>query len=132
MLQSQQTLKDKFAQIVPKRHVEFLSRLKLSYWYKDLFFVHAGVDPARRLADQLEQDLLWIRSEFLNYQNDFGATIVHGHTPSDVVEYHSNRVNIDTGAAYGRKLSAVVFEGDEIFELTPNGRAKINPITGAG
>jgi hypothetical protein len=33
------------------------------------------------LAEQREDDLLWIREEFLQRQQYFGKFLVHGHTP---------------------------------------------------
>jgi hypothetical protein len=37
-------------------------------------------------AKQTEQDLLWIRDEFLLHEEDFDKIIVHGHTPSEEPE----------------------------------------------
>jgi len=45
-----------------------------------------------------DEDLLWIRDEFLNSKVDFGKIIVHGHTPTKRAEVLPNRINIDTGA----------------------------------
>ena len=64
----------------------------------DYFFAHAGVRPYVELAHQSEDDLLWIRGEFLSSAHDFGKIIVHGHTPTSEVEIRPNRINIDTGA----------------------------------
>ena len=50
------------------------------------------------LARQSDDDLLWIRDEFLSSKMDFGKIVVHGHTPVEAPEVLSNRINIDTGA----------------------------------
>jgi serine/threonine protein phosphatase 1 len=74
-------------------------------------FVHAGVNPARLLKDQLPRDLLWIREPFLSHKADYGRLIVHGHSPTrdGKPDIHLNRINIDTGAVFGRSLTAAVF-----------------------
>jgi len=67
--------------------------------------------------------LIWIRGPFLNFEGDFGAIIVHGHTPVHEVENHGNRIAVDTGAVFGRKLSCLVLEDDLQELLAPSGRA---------
>ncbi|MEO0501516.1 MAG: metallophosphoesterase family protein [Pseudomonadota bacterium] len=96
---------------VPAPHRVFLGSLRDRYDWRGWFFAHAGIAPRTPLAAQTEDDLLWIRSEFLVSKLNYGAVIVHGHTPVDVVEDHGNRIAIDTGAAYGGPLSCVVLEG---------------------
>jgi hypothetical protein len=49
-------------------------------------------------------------------------SIVHGHTAIDQATHYGNRINLDSGAAYGGSLSAVVIEGREAALLTPQGR----------
>jgi serine/threonine protein phosphatase 1 len=83
--------------------------------------VRPGVD----LRDQVEDDLVWIRSGFLEDTRDHGALVVHGHTALDEVTHHGNRLNIDSGAAYGRALSAVVIEDGKSYLLTPKGRVAL-------
>jgi len=63
------------------------------------------------LDQQVGDDLIWIRGQFLESNLDHGATIIHGHTPVDVVEDAGNRIAIDTGAAYGGPLTAIAIEG---------------------
>ena len=95
---------------VPARHRAFLDALRLTWSWRGVCFVHAGVKPGVPLARQVEDDLIWIRDEFHESRADHGALIVHGHTPVDEVEDHGNRIAIDTGAAYGGALSCVAFD----------------------
>jgi serine/threonine protein phosphatase 1 len=99
------------ARDLPREHVDWLRRLRFSYDDGRRFFVHAGVDPARPLDAQNEHDLLWIREPFLSYRGDYGRLVVHGHTPiaAGVPELRGNRLGLDTGAGYGRPLTAAVF-----------------------
>jgi serine/threonine protein phosphatase 1 len=76
-------------------------------------FVHAGLDPSRHRHDQTDEDRLWIRQPFLQADHDFGKLVVHGHTPvrTGVPDLRRHRLNIDTAAVYGGRLTAAVFEG---------------------
>ena len=76
-----------------------------------MIFVHAGIRPGFPIEAQDAEDLMWIRDEFLWQLNDHEALIVHGHTPVEAPTHYGNRVNIDTGAGWGRALVPVVFEG---------------------
>ncbi len=112
---------------VPGAHRDFLEGLPSSFTLGEAFFCHAGIRPGVPLTAQTEDDLLWIRQEFLESNADHGALIVHGHTPVEAVTHYGNRVNIDTGAGYGHAVSAVVIEGREVFLLTDQGRVPVTP-----
>jgi serine/threonine protein phosphatase 1 len=90
-------------------------------------FVHAGIRPGVALADQTEDDLLWIRSDFLDDTRDHGVLVVHGHTVVDTPTHYGNRLNLDSGAAYGGPLTVAVIEGSDVFHLTPAGRVPLRP-----
>lgn len=110
---------------VPRAHLDFLASLPLSFAHGECLLVHAGIRPGIPIANQDPEDLYWIRHEFLESDADHGPLIVHGHTPVTHVEHHGNRLAIDTGAAYGGPLSAVVIEGRRAWLLTPSGRQDI-------
>lgn len=112
---------------VPQAHLDFLSRLKPYHQEGGLLFVHAGVRPGLPLESQNEDDLIWIRQEFLNDGRTHPWLVVHGHTPGRRAEHRGNRVNLDSGAGYGRPLSAAVFEGRDCWLLTEAGRVVLKP-----
>jgi len=112
---------------VPAAHRQFLDTLPTSYQRGEAIFVHAGIRPGVALKDQTETDLVWIRDIFLHDPRDHGALIVHGHTAIDAPTHYGNRLNIDSGAAYGGPLSAVVIEGRAVFHLTEAGRVPLLP-----
>ncbi len=112
---------------VPIAHREFLEALPYSFESADAILVHAGIRPGIPLARQSPEDLTWIRKGFLDDWTDHGRLVVHGHTVVDRPEHHGNRVNIDTGAGYGRPLTAVVVEGRDVWELTEAGRVPLRP-----
>ena len=118
-------------QAVPPAHVAFLASLPLSFPHGSCLFVHAGIRPGIPIANQDPEDLYWIRHRFLDSRANHGPLIVHGHTPVERVEHHGNRLAIDTGAAYGGPLSAVVIEGRRAWLLTPEGRQEVTPRAAA-
>lgn len=99
----------------------FLGALRRMVRYGDYVFVHAGVRPGVPLDEQSDQDLIWIRGEFLSSDTDHGAVVVHGHTPVEAVEVRPNRIGIDTGAVFTGNLTCLVLEGAERALLGPDG-----------
>ena len=107
-------LQSAFHGALPQAHFRFFRDLKNSFECGDFFFAHAGVKPNVELSRQKENDLLWIRGEFLTSKDDFGKIVVHGHTPAREIEVGPNRINIDTGAFATGRLSCLVLEGEEL------------------
>ena len=105
------------AQKIPNRHRDFFSSLRSKFACGDFLFVHAGVKPGIPLPRQKEEDLLWIRDEFLSSDKDFGKFIVHGHTPVSKPDIRSNRINIDTGAYATGVLTLLTIQGDHMFTI---------------
>ncbi|MDB5662132.1 MAG: hypothetical protein JWM38_559 [Sphingomonas bacterium] len=89
--------------------------------FGDYLFVHAGVRPGLPLDQQYDEDLLWIRDEFLNDDSDHGMIVVHGHTISREPEVRSNRIGIDTGAYLSGTLTALGLEGGDRWFLATAG-----------
>jgi serine/threonine protein phosphatase 1 len=103
---------------VPQAHFAFLASLNTALIVGRYFLCHAGVRPGVHLLQQREEDLLWIREEFLDSNADFGKIVVHGHTPVEEPEILPNRINIDTGAFMTGRLTCVVLEQERIRFLT--------------
>ena len=66
-------------------------------------------------------------AEFLEDPRDHGPLIVHGHTPGERPEHRGNRVNLDSGAGFGRPLTAAIFEGRDCWVLGEEGRERLAP-----
>jgi len=101
-----------FAAALPVDHRDFLNDLDYTARFGDFFFCHAGVRPGVPFEAQDPFDLIWIREEFLASDIDFGAIVVHGHTPQPEPDVQPNRINIDTGAVLGGRLTCLVLEGN--------------------
>jgi serine/threonine protein phosphatase 1 len=98
---------------LPESHKQFLNNLKDCYFSGDYMFVHAGIDPDRKIAKQQTNDLFWIRNGFIEHTELYEKIIVHGHTIVDEPEFHDNRIAIDTGAYYSGKLTCLSLKGKE-------------------
>lgn len=110
---------------VPQTHLDFISARPTLHLAGEAVFVHAGLRPGIALEDQTETDLVWIRDPFLTATESFGPLVVHGHTALEQATHYGNRLNLDSGAAYGGPLSAVVIEGRDAALLTPSGRRQL-------
>ena len=98
--------------------IAFLESLPLQHRIGDYVFAHAGLNPDRRLEDQDENDLLWIREPFLSgWDWPHPVTVVHGHTPEGPVAL-PHRIGVDSGVFASGSLSAVELRGGELRFLT--------------
>lgn len=105
-----ETAKKSLIDALPSEHLSFLKRLKVCFELGNYLFVHAGIKPGKSLSEQVPEDLLWIREDFLSCDEYFEARIVHGHSIVSRPEILPNRINVDTGAYASGKLSCVVLE----------------------
>lgn len=94
------------------RHLEFYQTLKAGHIEGDYCFVHAGVLPGVPLDEQKEENVLWIRGEFLGSKANHGKVVVHGHTIRPEPEVLPNRIGIDTGAYSSGILTCLALEED--------------------
>jgi serine/threonine protein phosphatase 1 len=110
--------RDQWAEKIPQSHQDFLRNLQLMHQEGGYAFIHAGVRPGIPLENQARDDLLRSRQPFLYSEADFGAVIIHGHTPVKAPVIRHNRIAIDTGAVFGGHLTCVVLESDTLGFLT--------------
>lgn len=110
--------RDRWVARIPRSHQDFLRNLVLMHREGGYAFIHAGVRPGIALEDQARDDLLRSRQPFLYSEADFGAVVVHGHTPVKTPVVRHNRIAIDTGAVFGGKLTCAVLEANTLGFLT--------------
>ncbi len=101
----------------PEHHLSFLVSLPVCHETEEYLFVHAGLRPGIPIAQQSPDDLLWIRSEFIDARWDFGKTIVFGHTPFHKPLIERNKIGIDTGAVYGGALTCIELPSRRIYQV---------------
>jgi len=106
---------DRESLTLPPDHAQFFQDLELYYEMPDYIFVHGGLKPGVPLDEQVEDDLLWIRGEFITSEEDFGRRVIFGHTPFKKPLLMPNKIGIDTGAVYGNFLTALKLPGEEFF-----------------
>lgn len=109
MARAQRELREK----LPARHRRFVAGLKLTHAEGDYLFAHAGIRPGVALDQQIAEDLLWIRDEFLRSDAEFGKVVVHGHSITARPDVQRNRIGIDTGAFASGTLTCLVLEGTD-------------------
>lgn len=101
---------DMLAYYVPEEHANWIAALPVSARAGPFGLVHAGVRPGVPFAEQADEDLMWIRSEFLQSDVIFDPIIVHGHTPQSEPNLGPGRIGIDTGCFATGVLTAVRLE----------------------
>jgi serine/threonine protein phosphatase 1 len=101
--------------ILPPEHESFYRELRLYYETPDYIFVHGGLKPGVPLPEQQEDDLLWIRGEFITSMENFGRLVIFGHTPFRSPLVMPNKIGIDTGAVYGNFLTCLKLPQKEFF-----------------
>lgn len=111
------------ARDLPPDHLKWLRSLPRLFQPDDtnLIFVHAGLHPVY-FPNESEDIYIWTRSRrffdtaFWESPELTGCKVIHGHTPTDDYEPEvspdGRRINVDTGATMGGKLTAVVLAGD--------------------
>ena len=108
--ENEEQVSARFGNAFPDDHFAFLQSLPRFTSSGDYFFCHAGVRPDVPLSEQTDQDLIWIRYDFLLHEGEFEKVVVHGHTPGDEPEVKTNRINVDTHCYESGVLTAVVLE----------------------
>ena len=119
-----------WADSLPRAHLDFLGGLQI--WHEDEngIYVHAGIAPGKLPAESDEEELLWIREPFIHSNFAWDKVVVFGHTPQHERVLippwdrsklpwrplvRPEKIGIDTGAAYGGPLTAVLLPERRFF-----------------
>jgi serine/threonine protein phosphatase 1 len=109
--------------MLPANHVEFFKGLRTYYLMEPFLCVHAGVHPLKPLAQQTEEELLWIRDQFIVNQHGLPYTVLFGHTPHREVLFHlPYKIGLDTGLVYGYDLSCLEVHEKVLFQIKRKGK----------
>ena len=119
----------------PDALAALFSRLKTYYRLPDaiageeqIVCVHAGVPTYEEPETAAGQTLLWVRSEFLDFAQMPGRTILHGHTPYKRVRVVGGKIGLDTGAAYGGPLTALQLPARKLYQAFPDGELRASDL----
>lgn len=93
---------------LPAAHLAFYTNLDRIVVLDSFIFVHAGLSPLRSLDTQIDDEIFWIRDEFIKNIHRFDKTVVFGHTPFKDVFFHDPyKIGIDTGLVYRNMLTCL-------------------------
>ena len=108
----------KWYERVPENLWHFIESTRIEFRADPYLFVHAGIVPPGKRWTDADDPRLWIREPFLAFHGDLGAIVVFGHTPmrSGRPLVTTNKIGIDTGAAYRGPLTAAALEPGEPYE----------------
>lgn len=100
--------------VVPKPHLEWIAGLALMHVDRHRVYVHAGVDPAIALTQQVERTLLW-KLYPKGYGKGHGRRhVVHGHHARPEAPIVTNgKTNLDSLAWKTGRLVIGVFDDDQ-------------------
>lgn len=90
--------------VVTQEHLAFLRDTEIAVIVDGVAFVHAGLDPSRPVAEQVQfhdPDIaLWTRAHLRADRSAWEMPVVCGHTPVPEPLAEDNLIAIDTGAVY--------------------------------
>lgn len=103
---------------LPSDHIAFLRDLPIMLDTPSVLFVHAGINPHASIADQTDQDLVFIRGRFIKSRTPLPKLVVHGHTQVTSPEARGRRLNLDTGAFHSGKLTVARFWSGSVHVMS--------------
>lgn len=95
-------------------HLRFLESLRLSHQAGNVFFAHAGADPALPTEEQVADTLLWGCERFRTVERGDGVWVAHGHFVVARPTAAAGRIAVDTGAYFSGRLTAARLAGGEV------------------
>lgn len=103
---------------LPEAHQEFLRSLVPYARIGETLFVHAGL-PGGMPPEECPTDcLLSVRGAFLTGPVPHGMTVVFGHTTARTPLFAPGKIGLDTGAAWGRALTACILPDLELRHVS--------------
>jgi serine/threonine protein phosphatase 1 len=103
--------------LVPENHFQFLNSCLPYLETETNFFTHGNYDPDLPLAQQRDRTLRWLSmGDSVPGPHCSGKIAVVGHTPQPEVLNLGHLICLDTGCAYGGKLTAMEMGSGEIWQ----------------
>jgi serine/threonine protein phosphatase 1 len=128
---AKQSSLDEITSRISPDHIDFLKSLRTYFVMEPFLFVHAGINPSKPLAKQTDNDLLWIRDEFIHHPHRLPYTVLFGHTPRISVLFDlPYKIGLDTGLVYGNKLSCLEIVEKVLYQIN-RGQKEVTRIAAA-
>jgi len=89
---------------IPHQHIQFLQLTRPAYIEGKFAFAHASYNENKAPDEQDLDDLLWER--LAPPGHEFVQVVGHSPTANSLPLFEAGRIRLDTGAGYGRKLTA--------------------------
>ncbi|HWP23348.1 MAG TPA: metallophosphoesterase family protein [Candidatus Binatia bacterium] len=103
---------------IPPEHLGFYRRLTTYHVMDSFLCVHAGINPQKPLAEQSEEEMLWIRNSFIYRSHPLPYTVLFGHTPQPTVFFDlPYKVGLDTGLVYGNMLTCLEVDEKVLYQI---------------
>lgn len=109
---------------VPEAHWTFLKdTCRNHHETDDYIFVHAGITPDRRPAEETLDNLQWQKLHHAQPHGS-GRTVICGHTAqkSGEIADLGHTICIDTGISHGRRLTALALDTFEFWQTSRDGK----------
>jgi len=103
---------------IPEEHKKFLLDLESIAVVGNFICVHGGLNPVRKLEEQIDSEIFWIREQFIAYEHRFKKTVLFGHTPyQEIMINLPYKIGLDTGLVFGNKLSCLEITEGKLFQI---------------
>lgn len=96
-------------------HGDFFENLKFYYKTDKHLFVHAGINPVFPLEEQNEEDLVYIRWNFIRAKLNLEQKVIFGHTDLEKPYIDEYKIGIDLGCGKypNAKLCGLILDKNE-------------------
>jgi serine/threonine protein phosphatase 1 len=111
-------------ELLTPEHIHWIANLPYLYETPDYVFVHAGLpneplETIRKKIDlgdnKLQQQLIWIRSEFIYSPFNWNKTVIYAHTGTAEPNVGINRIGINTFPRHNGFLTAIEIPSMKFF-----------------
>jgi serine/threonine protein phosphatase 1 len=103
---------------VLQTHREWFKNLRLRFEDDEFHYVHAGFCPGIDPEYQTNDDMMWIRYNFIQDEQDWGKKVIFGHTSfKGVPLIMDNKIGLDTACVYGYKLTCMRMDNQQTWQV---------------
>jgi serine/threonine protein phosphatase 1 len=104
--------------LIPDEHFNFLESCLPWFETETHFFTHGNYDPDLPLDQQESRTLRWLSlRDSVPVPHCSRKTAVLGHTPQSEILDLGHLICLDTGCAYGGKLTAIEMGSGEVWQV---------------